>query len=63
MIRFRVSGYSINSCSVLFWGDEKKTFIKSSVGDKVTEIKVSAYFLFQGMMRNQNEEYNNIERI
>ena len=43
MIRFRVSGYTLKSCSLLFWGTDEITFMANSANNKVFEFKMSAF--------------------
>lgn len=63
MIRFRVSGYTLKSCSILFWGTEEITFMASSANNDVFELKMSAFKLYQDLELYEDEEVHIVELL
>lgn len=57
MIRFRVSGYTLKSCSILFWGTENVTFMATSLDGRVVKIKMSAYEWYQEFESIEDKEF------
>lgn len=63
MIRFRMSGYTIGSCTLLFWGTEEITFMANSVDNRIISLKVSAHELYENFINRMDEEFNKIELL
>ena len=63
MIRFRVSGHSSKSCSLLFWGTEVVTFMACSANNEVFELKMSAFKFYQDLERCKDEEFQIVELL
>ena len=63
MIKFRVSGYTLKSCSILFWGTEEITFMATSANNNVFELKMSAFKFYQDLERYKDEEFQIVELL
>ena len=63
MIRFRVSGYTLKSCSILFYGTEEITFMTTSANNNVFELKMSAFKFYQDLERSKDEEFHIVELL
>lgn len=63
MIRFRVTGYTIKCCSILFWGTEEVTFMATSVDNKVFELKMSAIKFYQDLKQYCDEDFQVVELL
>lgn len=63
MIRFRVSGYTLSSCSIIFWGTEDVTFMATSANNDVFELNMSAFKLYQDCINYCDEELQTIEMV
>lgn len=63
MIRFRVSGYTLKSCSILFWGTEEITFMATSANNDVFELKISAFKFYQDLKHSKDEDFHIVELL
>lgn len=63
MIRFRVSGCTLKSCSILFWGTENVTFMATSANNNIFELKMSAFKLYQYLERCKDDELHIVELL